>query len=309
MQYIKGMTWGWVGRRGTWKTERGKQSMRLMVETLNVDWTAITFGALQETAQSTEIEYNQEPVVTDDEIRWAIREAKSLGLKVCLKPTVNCKNGTWRAHISFFDQDVPGEPTWGDWFDAYTAFMVHYARIAEETGCEMLCIGCEMVQSNKRENEWRALIREVRRVYSGIVTYNCDKYQEERIHWWDAVDVISSSGYYPLHSWEDHVKRIEHVVRKWNKPFFFMEAGCPSRIGSSEVPNDWEHEGAPDMEEQDRYYREMFAHIGHKPWFYGFMLWDWQADLYDRSEASENDDYAVYGKKAEETIRTFYNSK
>lgn len=39
-----------------------------------------------------------------------IRFAQSLGLKVALKPTVNCDNGVWRARISFFDHDVPCEP-------------------------------------------------------------------------------------------------------------------------------------------------------------------------------------------------------
>ena len=136
--------------------------------------------------------------MTDDEVRWAIRAAKERGLKVCLKPVVNVRNGTWRAHINFFDIDVPPEPTWSQWFAGYTEFIVHHARIAAEEGAEMFCIGCEMVQSDRREAQWRALIAEVRAVYPGLVTYNCDKYQEDHVGWWDAVDVISSSGYYPV---------------------------------------------------------------------------------------------------------------
>ena len=79
----------------------------------------------------------------------------------------------------------------------------------------------------------RALIEEVRGVYSGLITYNCDKYQEDHVTWWDAVDVISSSGYYRSGDWRNQLDRIEGVVAREGKPFFFMEAGCPSREGSA----------------------------------------------------------------------------
>ena len=62
--------------------------------------------------------------------------------------------------------------------------------------------------------QWRELVRQVREVYPGLVTYNCDKYQEDRLTWWDAVDVISSSGYYPTGTWERHLDRIERVVAR-----------------------------------------------------------------------------------------------
>ncbi len=194
---------------------------------MGIHWTALSFAAVQAHAQSTTIPFRDEPTVTEEEVRHAIAEAKRHGLHVCLKPVVNCANSTWRAHINFFDHDVPCEPKWSEWFASYTEYIVHYARVAEETGCEMLCIGCEMAQTDRREQEWRELIAAVRRVYSGIVTYNCDKYQEDRVGWWDAIDVISSSGYYPVGEWNNQLDRIEGVVRRFGKPFFFMEAGCP----------------------------------------------------------------------------------
>lgn len=306
--YICGMTWGFPGVYGTWNTPEARRSMAEVAK-LNVNWVILAFAGLQDTAQSTTIQYNGEPVVTDEEIVSAISEAKRLGLNVCLKPMVNCKDGTWRAHINFFDQDVPGEPTWSEWFASYNAFILHYARMAEETGCEMLCIGCEMVQADKREREWRALIAEVRDVYSGPVTYNCDKYQEDRLTWWDAVDVISASGYYPSGSWQEQLDRIEPVVKKHGKPFFFIEAGCPSRIGSSARPNDWTMPGGPSEDEQDAWYREMFAETEKREWVQGFGLWDWKAQLYDPSEAEADRDYSVYAKKAGETVRLFYGRK
>jgi len=306
--YVAGMTWGWTGVRGTWAAPEAAESMRLMAEQ-GVNWTAIAYAVEQETAQSVTMPWGQAPTVSEEEIVWAIREARSHGLKVCLKPVVNVSDGTWRAYIGFFDWDVPGEPSWGEWFAAYTGFILHAARIAEAEGCEMLCIGCEMVCADGREAEWRALVAAVREVYTGVIAYNCDKYQEDHVTWWDAVDVITSSGYYPIDRWDAELDRIEKVVRGSGKPFFFMEAGCPSREGSPDRPNDWSLPGAPSGAEQLRYYRAMLDACDRRPWMRGFMLWDWPPRLYPLAEADSNDDYCPYGKPAAAFLRETYLAK
>ena len=309
MEYIKGMTWGWVGIRGTWRTDAAKSSMHLMSERMGVNWVAIAFAALQRTAHTPEINFTEPPVVSDKEVRWAIREAKTSGLKVCLKPVVNCEDGTWRAYIRFFDLDVPCEPKWGDWFSNYGKFILHHAQIAQEEDCEMLCVGSEMVQTTHREKEWRELIENVRRVYNGIVVYNCDKYQEGQVQWWDAVDMITSSGFYPVDQWDVQIQRIKSVLTRWKKPFFFMEAGCRSVKGAGFLPNEWWQEQEVSMEEQQKYYEVMFSKVKNQSWCKGFMLWDWPVNPYPEDEASFNKDYCPFGKPAEQTIRDFYATK
>nr|WP_121060746.1 1,4-beta-xylanase [Microbacterium telephonicum] len=299
------MTWGWTGVRGTWATPDAAASMRAMRDHA-VTWTALAYAAVQETPFSTDIPFEAEPTVTDDEIVWAIREAKALGMKVCLKPVVNVADGTWRAHIGFFDWDVPGEPSWTEWFSSYRRFLLHAAQLAEAEGCEMLCVGCEMVRADGQEQHWRALIAEIREVYSGLVTYNCDKYQEDRITWWDAVDVISSSGYYPIDEWEQNLDRIERVVTASDRPFVFLEAGCPSREGSPARPNDWSLPGAPSGAAQLSYYEAMFAACARRDWVGGFFLWDWPPRLYAAADAATNDDYCPFGKPAGEYLRATY---
>jgi hypothetical protein len=237
MSFIAGMTWGWVGTPGTWATAAAERSLSELAAA-GCTWVALAFAAVQDRAQSTSIPF-ESTTVSDDELRWAIRRSHELGLQVCVKPVVNVADGTWRAHIGFLSPDVPGEPTWAEWFASYERYLVHVARIAQEEGAAMLCVGCEMVSTDVHETEWRRVIAAVREVYSGLVTYNCDKYQEDRLTWWDAVDVISSSGYYPSGTWDAQLDRIEAVVRREGKPFFFAEAGCPSRVGSSARPNDW----------------------------------------------------------------------
>lgn len=84
--------------------------------------------------------------------------------------------------------------------------------------------------------EWRQTIAEIRRDFKGLVSYNTDKYQEHNVAWQDCVDVISSSGHYPIDDWERQLDRIEAVVAVFDKPFFFAEAGCMSVKGSKYVP-------------------------------------------------------------------------
>lgn len=77
-----------------------------------------------------------------------------------------------------------------------------------------------MTMTEHRETDWRKLIAEVRTVYDGPVGYNCDKYGEDHITWWEAVDVIASSGYYPIDDWENQLDRIEEVVKNTRSLLF-----------------------------------------------------------------------------------------
>ncbi|MCM3206725.1 glycoside hydrolase family 113 [Paenibacillus illinoisensis] len=306
MEYIKGFTFGWMSGRGEFRKREAKESLRLMAERTGSSHVIFALAALQDHPQAVEVKYRGEHMVEDDELLDMIRYARTLGLRVILKPTVNCTDGTWRAHINFFDIDVPCEPKWKDWFRSYAAYQKHYAAIAEQEKCEMFIVGCEMVQSERRSSEWREVIAAVREVYSGLVSYNTDKYQEGHVTWWDAVDVISSSGYYPIGDWEAQLDRIEQEIAPYKKPFFFAEAGCPSRSGSAQVPNDWGLEGEVSAEEQERFYEAMFRHASQREWVRGFGLWDWSANLYQEKNALTDDGYGVYGKPAERVIRRFY---
>ena len=116
---------------------------------------------------------------------------------------------------------------------SYTEFIVHHAAIAEETGCRAVLCRLRDGPVGPQGDEWRALIAQVRSVYSGAVTYNCDKYQEDHVTWWDAVDVISASGYYPVGHWEDQLDRIEEVVPRR------ASRSCSSRpaVRAARAPN------------------------------------------------------------------------
>lgn len=306
MDEIRGFTFAPFAERGMLASDGAKKSLQQMQERTGCSTVILVPAGLQETAHSTGIDWTGEKSMTDGELVSMIGYAKSLGLRVILKPTVNCLDGTWRAYISFFDTDVPCEPKWGDWFASYTAFQCHYADIAEACGCDMFLTGCEMVMTEHREREWRALLQEVRRHYHGPVGYNTDKYQEGNVTWWDAVDVMASSGYYPIGRWKEELARIEKTVRKFQKPFFFAESGCMSAKGSSLVPNDWTHAGAADPGEQAAWYEDALSAVSGADWCSGIAFWSWGPSLLNLQGDEADRSYEVYGKPAEKVVHHYF---
>lgn len=137
---------------------------------------------------------------------------------------------------------------------------------------------------------------------------NTDKYQEHNVKWWDAVDVISSSGYYPLEDWENQLDRIEAVVKKFQKPFFFAEAGCMSIVDSNKVPNDWTVQGEADVKGQADWYEAMFETCLKREWVRGMAFWSWNSHLYTKNAALKRKDYEIYAKPAEKIVKKYYDS-
>ena len=309
MNYIKGITYGSFAPRGSFEKQEAYSSMDNLLERTGANFIILVPMGVQDTPQSETIDYLGEETLGEAELVRMIEYIHAKGARVCLKPTVNCRNGVWRAFINFFDNEVPCEPKWSNWFKAYTAFQMYFAKIAERTGCEMFIPGCEMVMAQRRDAQWRKLIADLRTVYHGPISYNTDKYQEENVSWWDAVDVISSSGYYPKGDWENQLRRIKKTVDKYDKPFFFAECGCMSTEGSWNVPNDWGYPGEVNLEQQARWYQEMFDTAGRTDWVQSFALWDWAWDQYPLEKACEDAKYDIYGKPAEKVVAEFYRSR
>ncbi len=105
--FIKGFTYGFDGRRGAYRTSEAALSMERLAA-LGGDWAALAFTVNQDTFSSTVIRPDYRYTVTDKDVTVAVEKLHSLGLKVCMKPIVNCSEGVWRANIHFPESD------WGD---------------------------------------------------------------------------------------------------------------------------------------------------------------------------------------------------
>ena len=102
--YIKGITFAPFHKCGSLSTQTARDSFDYMIEHTAADFVILAPAGLQEHAHSEEICYTSSATFSDEELINMIRYAKSKGIRVALKPTVNCKNGVWRAYISFFEK-------------------------------------------------------------------------------------------------------------------------------------------------------------------------------------------------------------
>ena len=357
-EFVKGYSWGWVGRRGDYASAEAADSMKRLAEA-GANSVCIAFATEMRTAQTPEFGWADQNrrMVSDDEIRRAIELAGENGMKVILKPVINCRDRTWRAWIKFYRpvtaeerargvtgtldpwQDDPvtlegmvvDDRQWTVWWERYTAFILHYARIAEEKDVEILCLGCEMSSTEAFDDRWRALIADVREVYHGALTYDVNHGREDQVSWWDAVDVVSISAYYPVPppegtSLEDAVKQTTPVAEivaelekikaelaafsaRWKKPILFIETGVVNVRGCARYP--WSQPRDPrlhptDELEQANYYQAMFEVFYDEPWFLGFAWWDWPARLYDADDAARRRNFCAYRKQAEQVLRQWY---
>jgi len=154
------------------------------------------------------------------------------------------------------------------------------------------------------------------------------------VTWWDAVDVISISAYYPIGTddvelaLQDDLSKIPpsdsslealnrrlkptkeiicRVSREFDRPVFFIELGVCSAKGCSAAP--WIHND-PNMtydgDEQCRFCQAMFETFWDEPWFIGFAWWDWPTWLYPAEKAEGNTSFCIYGKLAEQLVRQWY---
>lgn len=316
--FIKGMTWGWGGKRDDYRTANAVDSLKKLRET-GCEWVALSFWTWQDHVHSTSIAFDYGYTVTDRDLEFAVREAKRLGLKVCLKPVVNSRDGLWRAHIGFPEEESEKFPYWDQWFESYTNFLVHYAELAEELGCDMFCVGCEMVKSEAQTARWTKTVLRVREAYSGPLVYNANHGKEEDVAWFDQVDYIGTSAYYPVGSvpgdseenmiakWLPVREKLERLHRKFGKPVLFMEIGCRSALGCATMPWDFKHRDLPfSEEEQANFYSSVMKVFWEEPWFAGFFWWDWSVDLYSLEAAKNDVGFDVYGKKAGRLLQEWY---
>ena len=304
--FLNAYTYGFCEKRGFTRGTGWKWSLAELKRTTGCNAIILPVCAWQDHTYSTRMDSDHPDVMDEEDVRRVCEEAGRLGLQVILKAMVNCRDGYWRAYIRFFDTDVPVEPGWAEWFEAWEEHVCRVARMAEDNRAVMLCVGCEMVGTDSREAEWRKLIARVREIYHGPITYNADKYQEDKVTWWDAVDVISSSGYYPIHQIEENFERIRAASEKAGKPFLFMECGCPARGKSDRRPNDWRFGEGTDPETQRRWYERFLQALAEHPWIRGTGWWDWSATrLYPEQTGPDQNGYCTYGKPANDLLKAY----
>ncbi len=292
-----------------------EESLKNLKKT-NAQWISLLVTAYQDNVNSTVIDFNSAYTPSDDSVRQIINYAHGLGLKVMLKPHVDLLNDPnhWRGQIG---QNF-NEASWQQWFSSYRQFILHYAQMAAETGVEQFCIGCELDSTVHRAQDWRQIISEIRRVYSGPLVYADDQLESkpEAVTFWDALDLIGQDLYPTLTSrtnpsvadlctgWSRLLVKIKNLSDKWGKPVLITEIGYRSVRGGAQNPWDWQKMGPVDLVVQRKGYEAALRMVAGRPYIAGMYWWQWFPDpsLGGPSDTS----YTPFRKPAEKVLRLRY---
>ena len=280
---------------------------------IGVKCIAIVPTWYQEKYNSTSIERN-ERTPSDQSLRHAIRKAHEEDMFVMLKPHIDLisDEGNSRSDIGFASDEK-----WNEWFDNYTKFIVHYAKIAQASDVEFLCIGTELSFAATRTSAWRdKVIPEVRKVYKGYIIYAANWDEYANVEFWDALDYAGIDAYFPLadkgtpnyeelrEGWRKWVKGIEEWALKVKKPVLFTECGYASVNTAAVKPWEENRSSQPNPKLQADCYKALMEELWNKEWFFGLYWWNW--NTYAGSGGINNKSFTPQNKPAAECIKEWY---
>jgi hypothetical protein len=277
------------------------------------DSIAIMVPAYQDRIDSKVVFTNDTPdgdTPTDEALRHVISSCKKVGLRVMLKPHVDPRTDEPRINI------MPSE----EWFDSFEAFTLRYAKLAQETGCEMYCIGTELEATTFEAwtHRWVGIIDKVKEVYSGILTYAANWTEYKEVPFWDKVDFIGIDAYFPLSGSEEPTleelvsswERIADEIEAWREKHELMdkgvvltEIGYPSARGAAIQP--WAAiSRIEDQKAQADALEAVFAALTKRSWFEGYYVWQ-----YFPQDRWSPLGFTVKGKMSEEVMDKWLNAE
>lgn len=297
---------------GTARYERALAETRRM----GGNWIALTiFGRVWDLASSGIDPTFEAPVAANRRaVAAAVAQAHAQGLRVMLVPHLWVETGGWRALID------PGSPeAWTRWAAAYGSFVRSWAVVAHDTRVDLFSVGVELRSwvTTAHAPSFVDLVRDVRRVYPGLVTYAGNWDDVESTVVLGELDVIGINAFYPLAEQDgadlptlvaggERVReRVRTLAESWHKPVLFTEFGYTTRPNPAIKPWEWPDDlrgVTVDQEAQAEAYYALLAPLVDEPWFAGFFVWRMYADPDDVSQEAEWG-FSPRGKLAELVLR------
>jgi hypothetical protein len=282
------------------------QSMSEMKE-LGANWVQLTPTWWQLDRYTSDI-IRAVGTVSDTGLERAIKLAHQHGLKVFLKPHVDLPHNLRDSRNNIRPHDR------GAWFNSYTAFITHYAEMAQQLGVEQFAVATELTGVTDDRTAWLNIIQAVRDRYAGPLVYAAgDNWLN--VPFWDAVDVIGVDAYLQLgtapttdvqalkRAWESVLGDAVALSAQYGKQILFTEAGYTSQRGTITDPSNWRVSRTPDQAEQAAAYEALLATFTGQPWWAGVYWWLW-ADAPDVE--ADPLDFSPRGKAAEAVIRRWW---
>lgn len=246
-------------------------------------------------------------------IKTNLQQAHKAGLKVMVKPHV------WMQRGWIGDFNLESETEWVLWETDYAAYLMRFVQIAAEENAEMICIGTEYKSAVKqRPDFWRKLIKDIRAVYKGKLTYcaNWDDYAD--VSFWDDLDYVGISAYFPLSNaqtpkvsdlekaWQPIKKQLKKFSEKVGKPILFTEYGYRSMDQAAWRSWEQENQERPiNYQAQANAYEALYKTFWKEAWFAGGFAWKWYS-FFRRMDPLKNHDWTMQQKEAEKLMMKYY---
>lgn len=254
----------------------------------------------------------------DADLERIIGKARADGLKVILEPKLWCPSCplTWRGILRPKDSRA--------FFASYRSMISRYAALARRTGVDLFFIGSEMSLVQDATDEWRSVARQAKADFGGRIAYEVNWDVWQQVRFWDAVDVVSVSAYFPLSDaerprladlkagWEtsgaaafkgrNWADEMATLARTTGKPLLFGEAGYLSSTFAARKPYDQSERFRIDQQVQADAYQALLEVFETKPWFMGVVWWEWIPTAPDTRSTT----YSPRGKLAEDLLTAWY---
>lgn len=284
---------------------------------LSANYAAIMpFGFIRD-LQNPDIIYNAERQWFGESLEGAkqyISELKNRGIKIMMKPQIWVRRGEFTGYIK-----MTNEEHWKQLENTYSQFILDYAKLAQETKSEILCIGTELEQFIvNRPEYWNHLITKIKTVYKGKLTYAANWDEFKRTPFWSELDYIGVDAYFPVSDlktptiedsksgWDKHKQLIKELSRKHNKQVLFTEFGYRSVDYAGKEP--WKSDrnmNSVNLDAQVNTTQALFETFWDEDWFAGGFVWKWFIN-HDKVGGKDNFMFTPQNKPSETVIKSFY---
>ena len=232
--------------------------------------------------------------LSDADLEAAIASARSVGMRVVLTPKVfcpSCRQASWRGILTPRDQAA--------FFLSYRSMIRHYAELAQRNNVWLFFIGSEYNTLQGAADQWRLVARDVRSLFAGHIGYEVNWDVWNQVGFWDAVDVVGISAYFPLtdaqHPTVDELKAgwiqssdarflgqtwlgdLTSLATSTGKPILFGEIGYPTWTFAAREPFEPNRKHrAPDDQGQAAGFQAALETFENQPWWLGAIWWEWK---------------------------------
>lgn len=285
-------------------------------------WVAVTpFGRVADlSGRGVDLTFETPFAENRADILRAVDMAHARGLRVMLVPHLWVESADWRAKI-----DPVSDAGWAEWTRSYGAFVRAWAEVAQVGNVELFSAGVELRSwvTTPRAPSFVALIRQLRGIYKGPITYSGNWDDVEHTLVLPELDVIGVNAFFPLAdkpgaSFETLLEggrrvrdRVRALSTTWRRPVLFTEIGYTTRRDPAVRPWEWPDtmkDVIVDERAQADAYRALIAPLLDEPSFMGFFVWRVYADPDDVSQEAEWG-FSPRGKPAELVMRDAFAAR